>query len=60
MRTPATGHLSPADAELLRALYLERNRVDPSELARVRANAARQQVDTPDARRAERHAGHAA
>lgn len=39
MRTPDTAHLSPEDAELVRALYLERNRVGVAELASVRLNA---------------------
>jgi hypothetical protein len=39
MQLPDTSHLSPEDAELLEALYVERNAVHRSELARVRRNA---------------------
>lgn len=39
IRTPNTGHLPPEHAELLVALYLERNTVSRGELARVRNNA---------------------
>ena len=36
LRLPDTSHLSPEDAELFVALYLERNYVSRGELARVR------------------------
>lgn len=39
IRTPDTTHLSPEDAELLEALYRERNTVSRGELAKVRHNA---------------------
>lgn len=39
MTLPDTSHLAPEDAELLRALYLERNAVSRGEAARVRWNA---------------------
>jgi hypothetical protein len=38
---PDTSHLSPEDAELFVALYLERNAVSWGEAARVRADIAR-------------------
>jgi hypothetical protein len=40
IRCPDTSHLSPEDAALLEALYLERNTVSRGELARVRNNVA--------------------
>lgn len=59
IRTPDTAHLSPEDAELVRALYLERwAGLSPAELTRVRA--ARYVADDELERRADRHAGHAA
>lgn len=36
MRTPDTSHLCAEDAELLTALYIERNGVSRGELARLR------------------------
>lgn len=39
MKMPDTSHLAPEDAELLEALYLERNAVSRGELARVRWDA---------------------
>lgn len=41
MRLPDTSHLAPEDAELLEALYVERNCVSRGELARVRWDAER-------------------
>lgn len=39
MKLPDTSHLCTEDAELLEALYIERNAVSRGELARVRWNA---------------------
>lgn len=55
MRTPDTSHLTPEDAELATALYLERNRgITRAELDRVRLAAEAGRAPST------RHARHAA